>query len=670
MAMPLLPSGTQSQDVMNAVPDVGRSVGERVGGGVNALLNVGTGDDFTQSPLGQALDRHHQTRVANARRHYDAATTVAAALAQGAVDPQTGEPTGIDPSTQQPMSPEQRQHYKDQLEGAWGDYQKIVGVSPEAKQTLEKHKGILDFAITKGHEALQKVIGAHQDAAKAAGMAKPSAAPAPPPSATGLPNAGSTTPPVAPVPEAASPGGAGGGGGLPAPPSANPPSAPEAPAASPAPAVPAAGALPAPPSPSSQSPTAKRDAELAMPAMRADLAAYQDTKHAVLGGAQGPQAVAQRVKVAATIGLTPGTREYKQFVATGSLPAVSSFQAKQMFDEDSKTLFEGLFDPRSGITLDNNGMQHENARLARPTDGKPTPAPKLKVVNGVPMGVERDGKLITPESKDWSPDDEREFNAAKAAYDTGEASKLKRQEVASSAYARMRGQVQQYSVIDLSTGEPTMANANTINANPGKYGAAGIVQSLKNRAGIFDEIAYTSKQAESAINKLPDAPLDESTRAQLALVLRDPDPHSALSQFLQSNFAASLSPDQIDYVTGLVALQESAMSLRSIAGMGAGSDKLRGAIMAMLPGPGTPSRAYAKRQMELFNGEVRQLRSSVPANEKLGMPSGEGGTKPSAKTPPPRTSGTVKMQAPNGQQKDVPAAQVNHYKSMGATVVQ
>lgn len=244
MPAPQLPTppGTQSNDVANAVPDVNRTTKERVMGGVGELLNVGSDDDFASTPLGQTLSRHHDVRLANARRHYDSATTLAAALAQGDVDPQTGEPTGIDPSTQKAMTPEQRQQFKDQLEGAWGDYQKIAGVSPEAKQTLEKHKGILDFAITKGHEALQKVIGAHQQASQAAGQS--GAPPTPPPSATGMPNAGTGAPPAQP--------------GLPPPPTTNPQPASGATAAPQAPVA----APPAPHSASSGAPSTPGNIDL------------------------------------------------------------------------------------------------------------------------------------------------------------------------------------------------------------------------------------------------------------------------------------------------------------------------------------------------------------------------------------------------------------------------
>jgi hypothetical protein len=56
--------------------------------------------------------------------------------------------------------------------------------------------------------------------------------------------------------------------------------------------------------------------------------------------------------------------------------------------------------------------------------------------------------------------------------------------------------------------------------------------------------------------------------------------------------------------------------------MGQGSDQLRAAITKMLPGAGTPSRAYAERQMTLFDGEVKALKTSIPG---IGGPGHGGG---------------------------------------------
>ena len=68
--------------------------------------------------------------------------------------------------------------------------------------------------------------------------------------------------------------------------------------------------------------------------------------------------------------------------------------------------------------------------------------------------------------------------------------------------------------------------------------------------------------------------------------------------------------------------------------MGQGSDSLRNAIIGMLPGPETPNKKYAERQMDLFHGELNALHRAVPESGKLGMkattppaPSPKGGGK-------------------------------------------
>jgi hypothetical protein len=202
-----------------------------------------------------------------------------------------------------------------------------------------------------------------------------------------------------------------------------------------------------------------------------------------------------------------------------------------------------------------------------------------------------------------------------------------------STYAQMRGLVNQYSVIDKTTGEPVMVNANTMNANPGRYMAGSLGQQLKNREGIFDEIKYTAGQFDTALDGMTDHDFQSLPRLQLAYVLKSRDPRSAMSEFMGSEAAATLTPAQVDYVTGLAALSESAMSLRTIAGMGQGSDTLRNAITGMLPGPATPSKSYARRQIDLFNGEVQALHRPIPPSIENMM--GGAGAAPTTGTPPP-----------------------------------
>lgn len=347
----------------------------------------------------------------------------------------------------------------------------------------------------------------------------------------------------------------------------------------------------------------------------------------------------QLVVYSANPNATAGERKvYAQLISdldTGVAPlAVSQNLSKYQ-------LSQGAAEDKPATTLDTAWLQSfRNANDRDPTPDEITkhyvderakagPAPKVAAQENVPYGVERlgqDGKIhiFKPGDAEWTNDDAKILAAAIQARATGENSKLKLQQDRlaeyASIYAQMRGKVQEYSVIDRTTGEPTMANADTINANPGRFMAGSLGQQLKNRASVFDEIDYTSKQFNSALNKLSDDDFKTLPRAQIALALQSRDPSSAISNFMGSEVGTTLSPAQVEYVTGLASMQESAMSLRSIAGMGQGSDTLRNAIVAMLPGPATPSKDYANRQMALFTGELTALRKAVPPSSRLGMP--------------------------------------------------
>ena len=326
--------------------------------------------------------------------------------------------------------------------------------------------------------------------------------------------------------------------------------------------------------------------------------------------------IAERKRLATEIGNLPeGSAEWREYVYGVKPPSAASRDKYAIQpDKEGNLVAVDTEDPSKVVRVTDATGQPVTRQ------GKAGAAPKVVNVEQVPYGVARDGKVVTPDSPEWTPDDARLFAAASKAYATGEKVKSDRQGLWMKAYAQMRGKVMEYSVYDNTAGENTYANANTINANPGRYSAASLEQQLRNRRSIFDEIGYTTGQMNKAIDGLGDQAFDAEARAQIALVLANPDPDSAWSEFKNSTFAGTLSPEQINYVTGLVSLQESAMSLRSIAGMGAGSDMLRGAIAKMLPGAGTPSKEYAKRQMELFTGEVKQLQTSLPGHLQGGAP--------------------------------------------------
>jgi hypothetical protein len=128
-----------------------------------------------------------------------------------------------------------------------------------------------------------------------------------------------------------------------------------------------------------------------------------------------------------------------------------------------------------------------------------------------------------------------------------------------------------------------------------------------------------------------------------------------------------LTPAQQDFVVWVAQLQERALSLRNVAGMGAGSDQLRNAILATLPGVKSGNKQMALKQLDAFDNQVALLERGVPKVR------GQGGVtpppKPGGGPPKPTTSGTIRMRAPNGQESDVAADQVDHYKQLGATVI-
>jgi len=235
-------------------------------------------------------------------------------------------------------------------------------------------------------------------------------------------------------------------------------------------------------------------------------------------------------------------------------------------------------------------------------------------VDGMPVGVYKNGQAIRPGDQNWTPEDARHLAMDKAAYDTAEQGKLHRQEIVAQVRGQAYGDNRQYSVVDTTTGSVTMASGKQLRENPGQYAGSSPAMQMTNRRAIFDEIDSTGQQLTQAINEMGDAPFPQEARAKLALVLSQPDSESAESawgSFLKSNVADTLTDGQMRYATALLSMQESAMALGGVGGLGRGTNKVRTAVQAMLPGAGTPSGKYAKRQMQLFGVELNALKKSA-----------------------------------------------------------
>lgn len=141
--------------------------------------------------------------------------------------------------------------------------------------------------------------------------------------------------------------------------------------------------------------------------------------------------------------------------------------------------------------------------------------------------------------------------------------------------------------------------------------AAQGVQALAKEAQ-FKEIVTASGKLRQAIKALPDTPFTPKDIASLTLATRSSDPK------VLSNIAASfagnqqLTPEQRAFAVWATQLNERALSLRNVAGMGQGSDDLRKAIQATLPSLRSGDKDMMNRQLDAFDQQVQQLHLGVP----------------------------------------------------------
>ncbi len=518
------------------------------------------------------------------------------------------------------------------------DVQKIYGGSKPLKEIFQRFGQVLESV--------------HKRAAGGAGTG--TGAPGGTPAASASPGAG--RPPVQAGPSAGLPPppakGAGTGaasatqaataGATAKPTGLNPPPAATA-GARPAPAT-APATMPAPPA-----------SQFAQEAAAANLSPEDQARQdARVANVKTDADIAERQKLALAGGLKPGTPEYNNYVfKTPIASGVPHVVGRRVLGSDIAKSYPGITDsagnaPKSDQEYDI--MLADGQLFASPSGVASAAQPKVLQAGGVPYGVERGGKMIMPGMKEWTQDDQTTLDAALKASAAGDTRMLHRIELAADARARAYASTRMYGAIDKDTGELTFVTPAQVAANPNKYGPASQSVQAMQRGALFDEIAATSDQVNKAIDGLGTDSFTAVQRAKLAGAMASADPRSATDEFLKSEFATALTDAQIQYVTSLVSLQESAMSLRSLGGMGQGSDQLRSAITAMLPGPGTPSKDYAKRQMQLFNIEVTQLKHSLPGlgstvQRGEGAKTAPSATKPSKKLPPPPKSSSNKSDA-------------------------
>ena len=184
--------------------------------------------------------------------------------------------------------------------------------------------------------------------------------------------------------------------------------------------------------------------------------------------------------------------------------------------------------------------------------------------------------------------------------------------------ARMEilGQTRGVSMIDTkNNNRPTELNWDQINqfnqTDPGRFLPAGTTVPALKQEALIGDIRGNIEQVDKALNKLPEdfGALD---RAKIAFALRSNDPKGAMNQLMSSGAISNLSPEQQEYIITITNLVENALSMRTLLGVGQGSRDLRAAIEAVIPGPTTPNKSYAKKQLQYFAKTLERLEKGIP----------------------------------------------------------
>lgn len=304
-------------------------------------------------------------------------------------------------------------------------------------------------------------------------------------------------------------------------------------------------------------------------------------------------------------------------------------------------------------------------------------APKpLAMPGGLPYGVSRGGKILTPDSPEWSADDQRLLDGAKGS--VIEKQQLKIDPVYADQagappnpddYKQGRSDPQYAAALkdygktiqELRMKDKTAARvagvkaqldygiAQTMDANGNVYWdfkknvvgqapvSAGLI--LRSKDAQMKDISVASDKARSAIKSLK--PGDFSPDQVLLLSKAMSEEDAGASHALFQNLAArAVNDEQQDFIVWINQLNERAMSLRGIAGMGQGAQDLRTAIRAMLPGLKSGNTKMMLKQLDAFDQQVRVLEQGIG---KVGKPGTPGAPKPEAPKPTAVAAGEIQF---------------------------
>jgi hypothetical protein len=279
---------------------------------------------------------------------------------------------------------------------------------------------------------------------------------------------------------------------------------------------------------------------------------------------------------------------------------------------------------------------------------KTSQTPKVLNIKGVPYGVQHGKDVVTPDSEKWTPEDAKLFDAAQGAslhaqqlridpviadeigappdpkefkggasssdYEKAlrtygqKAEQVKNRMVSAQGTARAIA-FNQYRPVQAMDDDGNVFWTTAKAAIEGGMAGASEGVKLKPREAQMADIQVASQKTRDAINAL-DEPFSPDQIAKLHLAVTTPDDSVANAE-LTTLATQGLTDKQQDFVVWVKQLNERAMSLRNVAGMGTGAQDLRNAIRDMIPGVRSGSKEMMNKQLDAFDNQVKILKSGV-----------------------------------------------------------
>lgn len=304
----------------------------------------------------------------------------------------------------------------------------------------------------------------------------------------------------------------------------------------------------------------------------------------------------------------------------------------------------------------------------RDSEGKPLMGkapPKegtLYTLNGMPQGVFHQGKPVYPGDPEWNEHDQKIFDQGafsakekqllrvepsiaamvgdppnpadykkgrsdpeygKALSKWGQGVFAKEKEKAEAIGEARAKAFNEYRGVDVMDEQGNVFYTTMKNAIDMGMTGAGEGIKLRPREAQINDIQVASGKMRDAINSMKEPKFSVGQIAKLRYALETEDPSLANTE-LSALASQDLTEEQQDFVIWVRQLNERAMSLRNVAGMGTGAQDLRSAIRALIPGIRSGSKQMMLKQLDAFDNQVKILKGGIahPGVKKTGAAGG------------------------------------------------